>query len=492
MKLFLIGWAESNPELIDAAEALAQHGHRIIYWVRNDPRHNAAAIPVDATRFPHTIFHSYYDASRGIPSDSILCDKFPYPDPQFLASLSLLELQVVSMMGKLYPATNVAERRQLFIRFVRYWLGVLEQLKPDVIFFNTTPHNPFYFVLYGIAEQKHIRTLMFDLTWVSDRLVWMPNYHDGSVALHKEYLRLQRLQPSLADLPLDIRLHYERHINPAIDTTPLYTTEGLAAYHFFPLLWRKIRRLFSLFFQPKLLRERLRWAYIQFPTTLSKLTYRFRSNLPRTYNALQVAPDFTKKFIYVPLHFQPECSTNPIGDVFQDQIFLIQKLSENLPKDWVIYVKEHPFQWLPYGVGFIEDRYQLYYHRIAEIPRVFLVPMTAHSLDFVTRAEAVATVSGTAGWEAILRGKPALIFGYPWYQHAPGVFRVHTSAEVLSAMQAIQQRVVISPSDTRAFLLALHQASFHGYLDTHTQRVSSLTQSENMQSFLQAFLKALQ
>jgi len=48
-------------------------------------------------------------------------------------------------------------------------------------------------------------------------------------------------------------------------------------------------------------------------------------------------------------------------------------------------------------------------------------------------------VTGTAGWEAIVRGTPALVFGDPWYKHAPGCFSTKTRDALQSALHAIHE-----------------------------------------------------
>jgi len=98
MKLFFIGWAENRFELVDAAVALEQNGHQIVYWVRNEE-----PVSIDHSRFPNTTFHSYYEARNNIPTVQIACDKFPYPDADLLEKLALTELLVLPMMNKLYP-----------------------------------------------------------------------------------------------------------------------------------------------------------------------------------------------------------------------------------------------------------------------------------------------------------------------------------------------------------------------------------------------------
>ena len=36
------------------------------------------------------------------------------------------------------------------------------------------------------------------------------------------------------------------------------------------------------------------------------------------------------------------------------------------------------------------------------------------NLKLIDKCKAVATITGTSGWEALIRGKPVLHFGYPW------------------------------------------------------------------------------
>jgi len=487
MKLFLIGWAESCPELVETAKELEDRGHHIVYWARNEE-----PVAVDHSHFPKTTFHSYYDARRNIPVEGIACDQFPYPDPALLEKLAATEILVLTMMNKIYSGVSVSERQHLFIQFVRYWLGVIDKFKPDLIFFNTTPHAPIYFVLYDLAKILGIKTAMFEFSWVCSRMIWLADFRVGSTLLRENYLSLKSAKLGIEDLPKDFQEYYQSHRNPRVDTTPSYLTDGLREYKISQKIKRKIVNLFLSFLKPNEFGKRLRRFYGNLPTLVRKVSYHFRLNLPRTYNRLTTRPDLNREFVYVPLHLQPECTTNPIGETFQDQIFLIQKLVETLPDGWVIYVKEHPFQWPFYGMGFTEDRYQTYYQRIASLPRVQLIPVNTSSLELITRAKAVATVSGTAGWEAILRGKPALVFGHAWYQAAPGVFRIKDLVSCQQAFTAIQNNFAVAASDTVAFLAALDRSSIRGHIDESSRRVSGLKPEDNQKNFVTAFLKILE
>ncbi|WP_461248593.1 hypothetical protein, partial [Treponema sp. R6D11] len=62
------------------------------------------------------------------------------------------------------------------------------------------------------------------------------------------------------------------------------------------------------------------------------------------YNQLAENPDYNLKYIYIPLHYQPEMTTSPIAKEYVRQELVISILDYYLPKDVTIYIKEHPMQ----------------------------------------------------------------------------------------------------------------------------------------------------
>jgi hypothetical protein len=152
-----------------------------------------------------------------------------------------------------------------------------------------------------------------------------------------------------------------------------------------------------------------------------KLTkYRFRlshfsetvSFRKRYYTA---KADLGRSFVYVPLHLQPELTIDVLGGDYGDQARAIEELSVAVPSDWLIYVKENPKQTAV-------AREEPFFRRLEALPNVRLIRQETDTYDLIRHARCVATWSGTAGWEALLMGKPAIVFGYAWYRRLPGVF----------------------------------------------------------------------
>ncbi|NIY72520.1 hypothetical protein HCZ30_08730 [Marivivens donghaensis] len=126
--------------------------------------------------------------------------------------------------------------------------------------------------------------------------------------------------------------------------------------------------------------------------------------------------DLSGKFIYVPLHNQPEMSTSALGGPWRDQVLMIEALARHLPDGWEILVKENPRQGA-YARG------PLFWHRLNRIKGVKFVPSDLSTHELSDRAQFVATVTGTAAWEAVRKGRPAVIFGNAWYKRLPGIHR---------------------------------------------------------------------
>jgi hypothetical protein len=122
-----------------------------------------------------------------------------------------------------------------------------------------------------------------------------------------------------------------------------------------------------------------------------------------------------RKFVYFPLHLQPELTTATFGGVYQDQLYAIELLSALLKEDWMILVKENPKQ------TFFQ-RGELFFRRLRALGNVRLVSGTYSTYKLLEESQFTATISGTACWESLKGGKKCLIFGQAWYSTLPGCY----------------------------------------------------------------------
>lgn len=56
---------------------------------------------------------------------------------------------------------------------------------------------------------------------------------------------------------------------------------------------------------------------------------------------LGILTDYSKKYVYYPLHYEPEASTLVCAVKYEKQLFFIDSWAKSLPADTVLYVKEH-------------------------------------------------------------------------------------------------------------------------------------------------------
>lgn len=128
--------------------------------------------------------------------------------------------------------------------------------------------------------------------------------------------------------------------------------------------------------------------------------------------------DTTEKYVYFPLQMQPEMTTSTLGGVYSDQILAIEKISNIIPKDWIIYVKENPKQ--------LEGhRGEYFFKRLSLIKNVKYLSKEVNSFDLIDGCEFISTITGTVGWEGLLANKVTVVFGKAWYQNFSGIIKYH-------------------------------------------------------------------
>ncbi len=107
------------------------------------------------------------------------------------------------------------------------------------------------------------------------------------------------------------------------------------------------------------------------------------------YESNAISPNLSEKYIYVALHYQPECTTSTMAGAFVDQLLIVQMIANVLPEDIYLYVKEHPCQTL-------HGRDINFYNDLLAIPQVRLIPRAYNSFRLLENCLAVATATGTA------------------------------------------------------------------------------------------------
>jgi hypothetical protein len=135
-----------------------------------------------------------------------------------------------------------------------------------------------------------------------------------------------------------------------------------------------------------------------------------------------------KPFVFYPLHIEPEYSVQGLSPEYFFQQTLITTVARDLPVGVRLAVKE--------AFGSIGRRPDNFYEHIASFKNVVLLDTLELGLECVNRAAVVVTITGTAGFEAAVSGKPVITFGqHNIYNCLPHVHVVRSEGEVAGALR---------------------------------------------------------
>jgi hypothetical protein len=110
-----------------------------------------------------------------------------------------------------------------------------------------------------------------------------------------------------------------------------------------------------------------------------------------------------RRVIFFPLHFEPESSLLALSPELNNSMEIITWISKAAPADTVIVVKEHPDC---FGV-----RSRHYYDNFRKMANGVLAHPETTSWEWIQKSSVIATITGTAGLEAVYFKKPVLSFG---------------------------------------------------------------------------------
>lgn len=478
MNIFLINWDYNDKISLEVAGRLEAKGHKIAYWSGAGYTNVLAS---SRQKFAQTIFHSHRDAIFCRPAEEFKDTQFAPPSEEVIKNLYEAEsiLSTLKQFEKL--KMSGLEKKNLYHRYLEYWLGVINKLKPEVIIFTLCPHTGYDFIIYSLAKLLKIKTIMFEYMRIADRHLLINDFVIGSPSLKKEIENNRGKQSKIDDLSQDIKEYYENQINKANDVISFDFKAFKNKYSGLNLLLIKLKMIMASIFDLSI-----------FKKTRLFFLKKIGPNFKKEYIKLNNQADFNKKFIYVALHYQPELATAPLGGIFVDQILMIKILAAAIPDDWVIYVKEHPVQWLSQGLNYTNFRYPGYYEAIARINKVKLITAETAATELIEKSRAVATVTGTAGWESLLRQKPAIIFGCPPYRDCAGVFIVNDIASCRAALAKINSGFTINQQEIISYLISLDKISIHVFFENIIEKLSKLSPEEHVDNLVKAITEDIE
>ncbi|MBL8956839.1 MAG: hypothetical protein JNK82_39060 [Myxococcaceae bacterium] len=413
-----------------------------------------------------------------------------------IEALAPWEGAVLQMMDRRnFDGLAAHDVRHMYLRYIAMWRALLEHFKPDAVHFHLTPHQGHDFVLYLLCRRLGIPTIIVEATYLKQRLFIRRAIEDVPRPSAEELSR-KLLEFGGAPPPLETA---QQHTIAKQLVDPLDIEKNLS-----------IRRQLAELLKPAVLTRALKPSYDNaFGLTQRRppqALYRIyelwgRIGVRETYRFYQQRAKrsrLSEPFVYLPLHYQPEKTTLPDGLRFTDQLHIAEVLAASLPAGWKLYVKEHARQFnLSYGLRgttWSKGRSMHFYRRLAALRGVELVDLDVPSADLAASSRAVATVTGTSGWEALQMGKPVLVFGSAWFSSCPGVYRIRDTAEVGPALRHIAASA--GHVDTAAVLAWAHamqspRNTFRGVHWDPLVEKTDMTPEEHARSYADALEAAV-
>jgi hypothetical protein len=388
-----------------------------------------------------------------------------FPSGSFLRRQQSSEVVVLRMFERIYRRLSSGQsyerRKRLYLEQVAYVYGLLQDGGYDTVILSDIPHNPFGYLLLSVARGLGKRTHFFFQIQVKDTFIIAPDVEGMFEPIRSEYARL-RASGEPVSLTGRMRREFDRRSGKH---EPFYMSLGGLPWRRKAYEWSK--RIFRV-------DDRFRWHR----TLANGLAYwRVRRRPP--------APEVP--FVYFPLHLQPEATTSPMGGVFVDQYLAVEMLARALPSGWALVIKENPVQrFAKRDLGF--------YQRLGRMRDVHLVSRSANTFELTERCRAVATITGTAGWEALFLQKPAVVFGNAFYRGAPGTANVDDPRELAADLRAIADGrfPLCTPDDLTRFLVAIEHCSAEGVVDTQYLRDSDLPEAECVERYAAALARLIE
>lgn len=388
-----------------------------------------------------------------------------YPlDMRILKAMEPYEQHAMDIIWRWRRSYSTSEKycdiKDIYYTFLSYWYSYIKKNEINLLLLTIIPHIPLTYICYALCKCLNIPVIIVN-----------------NLAFIEGEKANQFLQTGINEYDPDFDNRYNDIQRKSDNGESIILSEAMEKYfNIYNVDNSKVKRVIT-YNQKKVSKEKIELYVDRLKVYLkkkdisilkNKIKYQIQlksgeKKLLREIEKYEISPDINKRFLFFPLHMQPEATTLPLGDYFENQLLAIKIVAKCLPKNVFLYVKEHPTYWIRNNnvESMRESRNIEFYKTIVSLPNVKLIRHNYNSLDLMDKSLGIITITGTAGFEGMFKKKPVIVFGNAFYKKFKYVYYVSELKECQKAIDDIMNgRNKYELKDIRCFLKAMEPYSF--------------------------------
>lgn len=319
---------------------------------------------------------------------------------------------------------------------IEFFVDILENYKPKLVFMQQAGENISNLLLYQIAKKMGITTLMPNVLHLKNRILLSNNLKNSEIS--------DKFKQIINDFNDSSEIYDDEYIKNLDHTESLKIK--LSYNYEISTMSKKIKYSIGKIFHNS---EKI---YKNIGKTRFRMfQYRIQNHF-EVKNRKQFLDNHSiksiedQKFLYFPLASEPEAHILTNSPFFTNQITLAENIAKSVPIDTVLYVKEHPVQKAKLWRS-IDD-----YKRILSIPNVKLVHPSTNNQELISKSQGVIVISGSTGFEALFHKKPIILFSHEHYDPLSMVTKVESFNNLPDDIHNSLQNFKFNPTELNALM----------------------------------------